>query len=589
MNTYTFDVSFSTGVISSPYFTLVVNDHNSTTFKFKFDQDGRYVFKMLYPDGTCYVQDIVNNELILGNGVLNQDGNYRFEISLYGNDNRLTTSLTKEFPVRLELVDTDVPVEVDDRVPILDNLIEEVNNIDVDVVRKDNVATITITKKDGETQSIPIYDGEIGPQGPQGPQGDKGEKGDKGEPGAQGEPGPQGPQGIQGPEGPQGPQGIQGEQGPQGPQGIQGEPGPTYIAGENITIDENNVISATGGSDLPIYEVSLSKSFIRTSEYTLSSDDCTRMSGIVNDAYSKGYRNFAIILKGLSGSPNNAGSLVFLDIVIDTQASLMTKPTYYAVSGTIRQDTGVKFNSTTKYKILTNTFNFYMSWNENNICTVTRGSYLIDYTYFVTQKGVLMLDNTTSYTPTSDYHPATKKYVDDNIQPCNIYKAFAPSTQTVQINGNLVNNEVYKELLTGFIKKCIEENSFNKILHLGLGSNPNGNKDYVAIVFDQCIKGSTKYGDATSREYIYYGRQMGNIGLSYAAPYEGVYKLSIYVIDNETENPVQSATISIQDLSSLTKNNTWTYTPTANYHPATKKYVDDSITSAITNALGGSY
>ena len=50
MNIYSFDVSFSTGVISSPYFTLVVNDHNSTTFKFTFDQDGRHVFKLLYPD-----------------------------------------------------------------------------------------------------------------------------------------------------------------------------------------------------------------------------------------------------------------------------------------------------------------------------------------------------------------------------------------------------------------------------------------------------------------------------------------------------------------------------------------------------------
>lgn len=129
MNIYSFDVSFSTGVISSPYFTLVVNDHNSTTFKFTFDQDGRHVFKLLYPDNTYYVQDIINDELILGKGVLNQNGNYKFEISLYGEDNRLTTSLTQEFAVRLELVDTDEIVSVDDRVPVLDNLIEETNTI----------------------------------------------------------------------------------------------------------------------------------------------------------------------------------------------------------------------------------------------------------------------------------------------------------------------------------------------------------------------------------------------------------------------------------------------------------------------------
>lgn len=43
------------------------------------------------------------------------------------------------------------------------------------------------------------------------------------------------------------------------------------------------------------------------------------------------------------------------------------------------------------------------------------------------------------------------------------------------------------------------------------------------------------------------------------------------------------------DTNVLTKNNTTSYTPTANYHPATKKYVDDSIIAAITDALGGSY
>lgn len=39
----------------------------------------------------------------------------------------------------------------------------------------------------------------------------------------------------------------------------------------------------------------------------------------------------------------------------------------------------------------------------------------------------------------------------------------------------------------------------------------------------------------------------------------------------------------------LWKNNTYPYTPTGDYNPATKKYVDDSIASAIGTALGGSY
>ena len=84
-----------------------------------------------------------------------------------------------------------------------------------------------------------------------GPKGDKGDKGDTGETGATGPQGPQGIQGETGATGATGPQGEQGIQGPQGEQGIQGPAGRDgaiqYTAGENITIDANNVISATGG------------------------------------------------------------------------------------------------------------------------------------------------------------------------------------------------------------------------------------------------------------------------------------------------------------------------------------------------------
>ena len=128
--------------------------------------------------------------------------------------------------------------------------------------------------------------GDTGPRGEQGPQGIQGIKGDVGPQGPQGPIGETGPQGEQGPQGPIGPQGLTGEQGPKGdigPQGEKGkdtvwmgseEPGADYniwidpngtstdelatkkdlenkqdklTAGANITIDSNNVISATGG------------------------------------------------------------------------------------------------------------------------------------------------------------------------------------------------------------------------------------------------------------------------------------------------------------------------------------------------------
>ena len=45
----------------------------------------------------------------------------------------------------------------------------------------------------------------------------------------------------------------------------------------------------------------------------------------------------------------------------------------------------------------------------------------------------------------------------------------------------------------------------------------------------------------------------------------------------------------VRDSDVLTKNNTTVYTPTANYHPATKKYVDDAIQDSITQVLSANY
>lgn len=129
MNEYNLNVDFSKGRISTNLKKLVQNDYNTTKLNFTFDKKGRVLFKMLYPDGTQYVDEIQNNELVFGAGILNQEGTYEYEISLYTKDGRLTDYATKSFEVRSELIDTDELVEPDDRVPILDSLINEVNAI----------------------------------------------------------------------------------------------------------------------------------------------------------------------------------------------------------------------------------------------------------------------------------------------------------------------------------------------------------------------------------------------------------------------------------------------------------------------------
>ena len=90
-------------------------------------------------------------------------------------------------------------------------------------------------------------------KGEKGDKGDKGDQGIQGIQGERGEKGEQGIQGIQGERGLQGEQGIPGKDGKDGQDGINGTNGQDgrdgyvqYTAGDNITI-ENNVISAIGG------------------------------------------------------------------------------------------------------------------------------------------------------------------------------------------------------------------------------------------------------------------------------------------------------------------------------------------------------
>lgn len=69
--------------------------------------------------------------------------------------------------------------------------------------------------------------------------------------------------------------------------------------------------------------------------------------------------------------------------------------------------------------------------------------------YLVDKDKVLLKDNTTSYTPTSDYNPATKKYVDDRI------------------NSNSEDNEIIQILNNLFINydnvKTISQEDYNKL------------------------------------------------------------------------------------------------------------------------------
>ena len=67
----------------------------------------------------------------------------------------------------------------------------------------------------------------------------------------------------------------------------------------------------------------------------------------------------------------------------------------------------------------------------------------------------------------------------------------------------------------------------------------------------------------------------------------GTYADNKFTATNVTKYLVESNYAYVNNF--LAKNNTTSYTPTSDYNPATKKYVDDAITSAITTSLEASY
>ena len=225
--------------------------------------------------------------------------------------------------------------------------------------------------------------GPVGPQGltgPQGPKGDTGPQGLTGEQGPKGDKGdvgPQGPQGIQGLTGPEGPIGPQGIQGPQGEKGDKGDTGSSgvYIgdtepigdynvwidptgsetaglvtqaelankqdkltAGTNITIDSNNVISASGGGSS-----GGASGYAFSSTQTLTDEDKAHLKEIIsNKEINMVIDDLTVVRKLYIG---NKRGFVVINYNGATSNQVLIYTVDYNSSGNITSDTFALFMS----------------------------------------------------------------------------------------------------------------------------------------------------------------------------------------------------------------------------------------------------
>lgn len=217
---------------------------------------------------------------------------------------------------------------------------------------------------------------------------------------------------------------------------------------------------------------------------------------------------------------------------------------------------------------------------------------------------ILTKDNTTAYTPTRNYHPATKKYVDAS----SLYKVYNLGLNVADKTGVFLLWESEKDEYNATVYRGIMMGSFctiplNSITQSGtiplvsmsasfrkVGDNNEtvfmyardsssirvapatviyNNKDYTALQVEV-------NGEADIMNFVgYFDRPP----LLTWVPYREETGSGEVILNEEINNSIDVFATKefVYSSNVLTKNNTSAYTPTNDYHPSTKKYVDEQM------------
>lgn len=173
--------------------------------------------------------------------------------------------------------------------------------------------------------------------------------------------------------------------------------------GKNLSIDENGVVSASGGGDsdsIPIFRLYISSqmaTYMFGVGITLSPNEKSQLQNILD----KKLDNYLIEVNFYNSSLQKSTFLFQLYGKHRDKIVFNTVETIY-------------FNNTPTLCDIRLTINGEFT-DETNTCSSAVLKYYNTLYQIPLKTDVLVKTNTTSYTPTSDYNPATKKYVDDAI------------------------------------------------------------------------------------------------------------------------------------------------------------------------------
>lgn len=382
-------------------------------------------------------------------------------------------------------------------------------------------------------------------------------------------------------------------------------------AGTNITIDANNVISASGGG-IPVFELEENEGVQSNKPFILETH--TEGIYIVNSTYSyselyiKGRSSDSspTTIKVLYGSWSKTAFYYNGEYSYEYSGTLLNtfEPGSIEVTGNtsntfLSLSSGSISKSANSY-VLSSGSSFSGSGSNNvNLSKVD----LINQPRTISAKKTFTVLPESSVVPTNDNQLVNKKYVDDNAGGgAKVYKLFDYNISV----GNVYSYGTSQYTVLKEIYDTIKANATageNYTTNIVVFA-PNAWNTPI-MIWQDGYKGMSNFvgGTANSTNNAYASGNMGTIG-----DYYNVYELYIQFINSGQGSVVLYSNTYSQryiDASYQPKllasanstghgqvlgiDNTTSYTPTANYHPATKKYVDDSIASAITSALGGNY
>lgn len=286
--------------------------------------------------------------------------------------------------------------------------------------------------------------GETGPKGDKGNTGEKGDTGERGPQGLQGErglqgiQGEQGEQGIQGPIGPKGEKGDQGERGPQGPQGQIGPQGPKGDTGSGLNIKGE----LDSESQLPQEGVSGDAWLISGNLYVYvgengnveSNPKWSNVGSIQGPAGPQG----PVGPKGEQGEPGPKG-----------EPGADGAPGAQGPKGDPGQK-GEKGDPGSDASV-----------TKQNVEAVLTG----DITSHNHDSRYISKSNTSTYTPTTDYHPATKKYVDDTVAAVDVTEQISGKADKTYVDSKL-DTKVDKEEGKGLSTNDYSDNDRQKVSNI---------------------------------------------------------------------------------------------------------------------------